>query len=168
MQTNTSGFTLIELLVVVLIIGILAAVALPQYEKAVEKSRAAEAIQTLKALHDQQAMCVLERGEDSHCWQGEEDDNLFTNMNIEIKGTETPICADAGGVIPGPANKNFEYWLDGQYISAVRRPCDKYTLATTAYQSNYEDINVNNIVCYNDSDEKDWCKIFGGEGVPIH
>jgi len=46
------GFTLIELLVVVLIMGILASVAMPQYFKTVEKSRSAEGIEVLRAIVD--------------------------------------------------------------------------------------------------------------------
>lgn len=56
------GFTLIELLVVVLIIGILSSVALPQYTKAVEKSRAAEVSVFMNSAKKAISIWLLQNG----------------------------------------------------------------------------------------------------------
>ena len=74
------GFTLIELLVVVLIIGILSAVALPQYTTAVEKARLTEALTNGRALVQAQNMCFLANGEYSGpCYNAD-------NLDIDLSG----------------------------------------------------------------------------------
>ena len=49
---NKKGFTLIELLMTVLIVAVLSAVAFPQYTKALERSRATEAMAMIKGIND--------------------------------------------------------------------------------------------------------------------
>ncbi len=61
-KNTRRGFTLIELLVVVLIIGILAAVAVPQYQKAVEKSRLAEPLSFGNSFQKAVSVYLLENG----------------------------------------------------------------------------------------------------------
>ena len=56
------GFTLIELLVVVLIIGILSAVALPQYQKAVKRAKTTELMIMLADMEQKQNLSYLENG----------------------------------------------------------------------------------------------------------
>ena len=59
-MNKNSGFTIIELVVVLVIIGILSALALPQYIKTVERSRQSEALTNLGAIRGAQMRYYLE------------------------------------------------------------------------------------------------------------
>ena len=59
---KNKAFTLIELLVVILIIGILAAIALSQYQKAVEKAKAAKTISNIRALAQAEKIYFMTNG----------------------------------------------------------------------------------------------------------
>ena len=86
------GFTLIELLVVVLIIGILAAVALPQYTKAVEKSRATEAITLLGNLATAEQIYKMGQGQFT---------NDLTQLDLQLPGVGTTTTSTT-------TTKNFQ------------------------------------------------------------
>ena len=83
MIKNKNGFTLTEMLVVVLIIGILAAVAIPQYKEAVEKSIMQEAIINLKAIADANERFYMLNNRYAKCT---EMDKLDVVIPGEIKG----------------------------------------------------------------------------------
>ena len=94
------GFTLLEMLVVVLIIGILAGIALPQYEKAVTKARVASILPIMRRWYDALQEYKLQHGsyltEYDNCPDGSD---LGANWPSDWKTDEDEPCEDNGECI---------------------------------------------------------------------
>ena len=150
------GFTLIELLVVVLIIGILAAIAIPQYEKAVEKARAAEAIVILRKIAEANQRYFLANGE--YTWS-------LANLDIEIPGKN--VLANG---MDRKETKYFQYgaqWAEKTDSRGIIAVANRFPVTTKYALAMYKD--QENIYCYAYSKESlTICKMLGAkEGTRV-
>lgn len=110
-QRSQAGFTLIELMIVVAIIGILAAVALPQYQNYTNKAKLSEVITAANSLRSQMEVCIQTEGSLAACDTmteiGVSEAQFIAGANVSdvtITGTTAVITATA---VAGVGSRTF-------------------------------------------------------------
>lgn len=157
-MNNKKGFTLIELLVVVLILGILAAMAMPQYFKAVERSRMTEAVTLLANIADAQQRKYMQVNKYTAA---------FTGLDVAPKG-----ASGATFYTKGPGKNGFKIDLSAAtgytagMATATRVPEGsselQYKYNLTRYYAN-RDTTCNGT----DANGKALCADFCGIDTPV-
>jgi len=127
MQRGRHGFTLVELAVVVVIIGVLAAFAVPRFLSSVERSKAAEAFNYLSAIQAAQ--------ERYHARQGTYADDT---VKLDIKMT-APKYFTVGLVLPGSTGDLEDSWSATLTRQGASAGYGAYTVTFT--EEGYDSVN---------------------------
>ena len=164
--SRLGGFTLIELLVVVLIIGILAAMALPQYFKAVERSRMTDAITIMDSVAKAQRRKWMQTNRYA-------DD--FRGLDVSPKGATGRIYYTKGDPVTGAGGIGFRMTMsiNGGFrsggMNAVRMVDGNYRHPSLQYQYALERFyQSDNFSCrgYNQAG-RELCADFCGIDTPV-
>ena len=137
MKTN-KAFTLIELLVVVLIIGILAAIAVPKYQMAVAKSHAAEALSIIKSLRPAIDEYILANGKFP---------KTFKELSILPQGLEGKLSIQGDRIY----GNNYNFVLTGCRLDVGPANPDSYApgfLYEACENRNFPSFKPGEIYCY--------------------
>ncbi|MBR3603298.1 MAG: prepilin-type N-terminal cleavage/methylation domain-containing protein [Elusimicrobiaceae bacterium] len=143
------GFTLIEVLVVVLIVGILAGVALPQYHRVVERAKTPQAETMLKSMADAMDLCWLEFSPTICTTDFFYDSSTFSPPTPFLSEDNEQCVAGVRCF----ATKDWVYWVE-EYAYAARVKNGEWIYSLEMQEDK-------KMYCENRSEEIDYCQMIG-------
>jgi len=138
LNKKTSGFTLIEIIVVLIIVGVLAAIALPNLFANVNKSKAHEALAAFEP------------------WKIAMDTCLNSNLGAEL------VCAQGKPkAVPLPSSTNFTYTMTTDAATASA-PSTGISAAVPAIEAALKNGNASDLVTLTRTSTGGWTPACGG------